>query len=432
PELNDHLIWVESDENGVRIAGYVADPEMSRSNNRLQYLLLNGRFIRDRSLQHALGEAYRGLLLTGRFPIAFVRIDLPSETVDVNVHPTKIEVRFQEAGRLYSQLLATLRNKFLTTDLTARVQPVGVTPLATESQDPESAARHRREISDWARGTTPQTSDDATAAAVDRQSRLGLNYTLTGRTPDFVPFDKAPDQPDSDDQPLAPDPRLDCGEPRTDDSQTADDDRQHSVAKQLDQQIHSATGASPLGLQLHQRYLVTENEEGMVVIDQHALHERILYEQIRDKVLAGTMETQRLLVPEPVALTSAEAAATLEARETLAKMGIEIEAFGGDTILVSAYPAMLANMSPNEMLRQVVDLLLEEGKTPDRRDVLDELLHMISCKAAIKAGDRLSSGEVTALLEQRHHFQDSHHCPHGRPTALVFTREELDKRFRRT
>jgi DNA mismatch repair protein MutL len=433
PELNDHLIWVESDQDGVRIVGYVADPEMSRSNNRLQYLLLNGRFIRDRPLQHALGEAYRGLLLTGRFPIAFIRIDLPSDTVDVNVHPTKIEVRFQDAGRLYSQLLATLRNKFLSTDLTAKVQPVGVTSLARESSlDPKSAAQHRREVSDWARGTSAQSAGDATAAAMDRQSSLGLNYALNGRAPDFVPFDKAPGQSGSDLQSVGPGQHSGRVEAGSDDSATSADDRQQNAAYQLDRQIQAETGASPIGLQLHQRYLVTENEEGMVVVDQHALHERILYEQIRNKVLSGKMETQRLLVPEPVSLTAAEAAAALEARETLAKMGIEIEAFGGDTVLVSAYPAMLANMSPNDILRQVVDLLLEEGKTPERRDILDELLHMISCKAAIKAGDHLSSGEVTALLEQRHHFQDSHHCPHGRPTALVFTREELDKRFRRT
>jgi DNA mismatch repair protein MutL len=170
----------------------------------------------------------------------------------------------------------------------------------------------------------------------------------------------------------------------------------------------------------------------MVVIDQHALHERILYEQLREKVLAGQMETQRLLVPEPVTLPPADAAAALAAQATLAQLGIEIEPFGGDTLLVSSYPAMLANLSPAEMLRQVVELLLTSDKRPERRDLLDELLHMIACKAAIKAGDHLSPEEITALLEQRQHFQDSHHCPHGRPTALVFTREELDRRFKRT
>jgi DNA mismatch repair protein MutL len=170
----------------------------------------------------------------------------------------------------------------------------------------------------------------------------------------------------------------------------------------------------------------------MVVIDQHALHERILYEQLREKVLAGQMETQRLLVPEPVTLPPADCAAALVSRDLLSQLGIEIEPFGGDTVLMSSYPAMLANLSPAEMLRQVIDLLVTSHKTPERRDLLDELLHMIACKAAIKAGDRLAPEEVTSLLEQREHYQDAHHCPHGRPTALVFTREELDRRFKRT
>jgi DNA mismatch repair protein MutL len=144
------------------------------------------------------------------------------------------------------------------------------------------------------------------------------------------------------------------------------------------------------------------------------------------------METQRLLVPEPVSLAPAEAAAALEAQATLAQIGIEIEPFGGDTVLVSGYPAMLANLPPADMLRQVVEQLLTTSRTPERRDLLDDLLHMISCKAAIKAGDRLAAEEITSLLEQREHYQDAHHCPHGRPTALVFTREELDRRFKRT
>ncbi|HRX80747.1 MAG TPA: DNA mismatch repair endonuclease MutL, partial [Pirellulaceae bacterium] len=121
-EIGDAMIWVDNrdDETSVRLSGYVANPSHSRSNNRMQYLFLNQRFIRDRSLQHALGEAYRGLLMTGRFPIAFLRLDMPAEMVDVNVHPTKLEVRFQDGGRVYSQLLGTLRSKFLTSDLTAK------------------------------------------------------------------------------------------------------------------------------------------------------------------------------------------------------------------------------------------------------------------------------------------------------------------------
>jgi len=162
------------------------------------------------------------------------------------------------------------------------------------------------------------------------------------------------------------------------------------------------------------------------------LHERILYEQIRDRVLSLTMESQRLLIPEPITLTATEAAAALDARETLKQIGIEIEPFGGDTILVTAYPAMLAKVSPAEMVRQVLEPLMEAGKQPEVRVLLDSMMNMMSCKAAIKAGDKLSSQEITALLEQRHLFADTHHCPHGRPTALFFSRDQLDKMFKRT
>ena len=184
-------------------------------------------------------------------------------------------------------------------------------------------------------------------------------------------------------------------------------------------------------MQVHNRYLVTETEEGVMVIDQHALHERILYEQLKARVMSGAVESQSLLVPEPVDLSPAEAAAVLEHRELLVKLGMRIEPFGGDTILVAGYPAMLANMNPAEVLHGLVDRLLSGGKLPDQRDLLDDLLHTIACKAAIKAGDRLAPEEIEALLKRRHLIDDAHHCPHGRPAAVVLSREELDRQFKR-
>jgi DNA mismatch repair protein MutL len=184
-------------------------------------------------------------------------------------------------------------------------------------------------------------------------------------------------------------------------------------------------------LQVHNRYLVVETVIGIEVIDQHALHERILYEQLREKVLAGALESQKLLVPEPVDLTATEAAAALEHAELLGQLGVDVQPFGGETVLISSYPAMLANLSPSEVLLELVEKLLAGGRQPDVRDLLDELLHMVACKAAVKFGDRLSADEVESLLSQRHLAQDKHHCPHGRPTTLVFTREELDRQFKR-
>ena len=411
-ELSESLLWVEGRDAESRVSGYVAHPGQSRANNRMQYLFLNGRYIRDRSLQHALSEAYRGLLLAGRYPVAFLRLEMPPATVDVNVHPTKLEVRFQDGGRIYSQVLGTLRSRFLSTDLTAKVQPPagGQGEPGESAADPREMARHREEFRAWARGESPPPAASRGDSPADVRTAFPAAFRPL---PEFRPFEPLP-TPSLRPHPAPPTaPRPPHGEVAAT-SGTA-----------------PPSGRRPAGLQLHNRYLVTESDQGMVVIDQHALHERILYEQLRQRVLAGKVETQRLLVPEPVSLTASEAAAVLNAQETLKQLGIEVQPFGGGTVLISAYPAMLAHMSPCELLRHVVDLLLASGTPPERRDLLDEFLHMISCKAAIKAGDRLAPEEIQALLEQRDLYPDAHHCPHGRPTALLFTREELDRRFKR-
>ncbi|MEX0867207.1 MAG: DNA mismatch repair endonuclease MutL [Pirellulales bacterium] len=438
PELAREMISVESTDENITLSGYVANPAHSRTNNRMQYLFLNGRFIRDRSLQHALGEAYRGLLMTGRYPISCLRLEIPAETVDVNVHPTKLEVRFQDAGRLYSQLLGTLRTRFLSTDLTAHVGGSGGEQHEA-AHDAAAAEAIRRDVVGWAKSELAERIDESQrqfqrqstqgtlvaaesieaqrAAAARYDGPLSLNYLNRAAT---KPRPEWLDDEDDDEDHAKPAQGQALPAP-------AGDETTPSLPATI-RRVDRGGGA----MQVLNRYVIAEEGDGVVVIDQHALHERILYEQIRDKVLAGALESQRLLVPEPVDLSSEEAAAVLASGEVLAKLGITVEPFGGGTILISSYPAMLANMPPGELVRELVDRLLSGGKTPDRRDVLDELMHMMSCKAAVKAGDRLTPVEVSALLDQRLLAQDAHHCPHGRPTALVFTREELDKQFKRT
>ena len=433
-ELADQLIWLESREEGIRLAGFAAHPSQSRSHNRMQYFFLNRRHIRDRSLQHALGEAYRGMLLTGRYPIAFLELEMPPELVDVNVHPTKLEVRFQDSGRLYSQLLSTLRNKFLSTDLDTRVQsPVANLPQAefgaTNSEeasgiDSAHADQLRRDLVDWAKGKVSEWNlPDGVGAEAASQA--------------VMPFKPFPDER----SPLGL-YRIDrpgasgVGTANDADRNVSGNENEPTDYKSVLQtprycDCERAAVVHPTAMQIHNRYLITESEQGVMVIDQHALHERILYEQLRNRIETGAIETQNLLVPEPVDLSPAEAAAALENRDLLAELGMKIEPFGGETVLISSYPAMLANLSPVEMLRELIDRLLAGGKQPERRDLMDELLHTIACKAAIKAGDRLTPEEISSLLAQRHLVEDAHHCPHGRPTALVFTREELDRQFKR-
>lgn len=450
-EIAQSLIRIDSDDAEVNVSGYVCDPSVSRGNARMQYLFLNGRHIRDRSLQHALGEAYRGLLMVGRYPICFLQLSMPAELVDVNVHPTKLEVRFTDGGRVYARLLQTLRHHFLSTDLRMRVGPAAT---AGETELVGAAAAGGRSQFDDADNSLPLTiSRTASMPAADssrgdlahRQSVIDWARTgvggLPGRAPEFRPYPGGP-YPEGlhrgDDVP----PWQRQAEPEADanastsgaDAGLSRIDAPHSIDdKRRAVEANSEPVFTHLGFQLHNRYLVTQDEAGMVVIDQHALHERVMYERLREKVLDGDqpLDTQRLLVPEPVSLTPAERTVALDWRDLLARIGIEIDDFGGDTILISGYPAILGKSSPAEILRQSLESIIAAGKQPEARDVVDSLLHSIACKAAIKAGDHLSPEEITSLLEQRELYQDTHHCPHGRPTALFFSRDELDRMFGR-
>jgi DNA mismatch repair protein MutL len=453
-EVAEALIPVDSHHDQTRLTGFVTDPSVSRANVRMQYLFLNGRHIRDRSLQHALGEAYRGLLMVGRFPICFLHLEMPAQMVDVNVHPTKLEVRFQEGGKVYSQLLQTLRHQFLTTDLTARVRTshFGAT-ASNDSVVPPQPISGSRSDDRWNDYSARMGSIAPTTVPLEPNGPPRLN--LAGlAAPEFRPFPEtrsplgvavgnfvtANQRQNGMPTELPPGAEL-WSVPAANDefdrepsgaSATGADTASASSPIQQTHPQHLLPSSSHLGFQIHNRYLVTQDERGMVLVDQHALHERILYEQLRKKTESRTLESQQLLVPEPLDLTPAEAAAALDSRELLSKIGIEIEPFGGDTVLMTSYPAMLANIRPAELLRQVLEPLMAGGKEPSARDLLDELLNMIACKAAIKAGDKLSPEEITSLLEQRYDYQDTHHCPHGRPTALYFSREQLDKMFKRT
>ena len=439
-EIADALISVEHEDEKVKVRGYVADPSVSRSNNRMQYLFLNGRYIRDRALQHALSEAYRGLLMVGRLPICFLQMQIDPKTVDVNVHPTKVEVRFEDSGAIYSRLLHTIRHRFLTSNLVAKApQTADQNRTGNLQQDASLVSRtpeaeSNTSLMDWARSqqTVPTFQPFPNAGFAPDAYRSGNPF------PGNRPFPSGPTPggefsgggfpgggfPGS--SPASP-----LNSPQATDSLENRSPETTPASLPIDSP-HEWVGSTPaVGFQIHNRYLITQDEAGMVIIDQHALHERILFEQIKTKVLSRSLDRQRMLMPATVQLTSSEAAMAIESKAMLAEIGFEIESFGGDTVLLSAYPSILSKRAPEEMLRTVLEALMSGGKKVNAQDVLDELMNMMACKAAIKAGDRLSDPEISALLEQRHLYHDTHHCPHGRPTALFFSKEQLDKMFKR-
>ena len=425
-KLADTLIAVESQVGDVRLWGYAAHPSQSKSTRKGQYLFLNGRWIKDRSLQHALGEAYRGLLMTGRYPIAVLFLEMPPAMVDVNVHPTKSEVRFRDGQQLYRQMLSTLRTKFLTMDLDSAISVSKMADAATPGQQP--APQRQRELQlemvDWAKR---QLAAQMTAPLSEIGQRpLAALANEDIRSPSqHPPAEKDREPIAADDRPLST--ILQSGVR----PEQADSPAGLPAGPQEGVTPFSTGGGEYRAMQIHDCYLVVETEDGLTVIDQHALHERVVYEHLRRRVLDGVVESQRMLVPEPVELNPQDAALLLEHGDVLRQIGFDVEEFGKNTVLLSAYPAMLSRADHAGLIRDVAEQLDGAEKNLTRRDILDKLLHMMACKAAVKAGDRLVPEEIDSLLEQRHLIDDAHHCPHGRPTALTLSRTELDRQFGR-
>lgn len=504
-QLSEQLIWVESNLNNHRIWGYVAHPSQSKATRKGEYLFLNGRWIQDRSLQHALTESYRGLLMVGRYPIAYLFLEMPPELVDVNVHPTKAEVRFQDSQHLYRLLLSALRTKFLSMNLESQIKIPGGGAGAnrTEAAKPETVNSQaqkslplKAELADWA-GTqiglqapsavlSPNfgsSQNVASAPKSDATTMSSVHRSLTEQPfkpfPDGglraavrpAPVEAAPATRTWDAAPPAsPLPSLETSsatlveelpnDSRSSATEPADflapgenlliDDTEAQTQPEPETDLAAAEHIEPVdqpvpassstsippfspmrAMQVHDCYLVLETDDGLTVIDQHALHERIMYEHLRERVLAGGVESQRLLLPETIDLSPPEAASILEHAPTLAQIGLDVADFGGHTVLLSRYPVMLSKLNLAQLVKDIAQQLCDSGLAPTRRDVLDELLHMMSCKAAIKAGQRLKQDEIESLLAQRHLIDDAHHCPHGRPSSLTLSRAELDRQFGR-
>jgi len=406
-EVRNKLYPVERVQGPARLYGFIADPSCERGNAKMQYLFLNGRWIRDRSLGHALQEAYRGLLMTGRFATAFLFLELPPDQVDVNVHPTKAEVRFRDSHALYSFVFGCVRERLREENLTARLFPTSTlaNPQVQEppSDRPGCLEPRPLETSNSLFSQTgfppvtflPPPGNGASQESGVRNQESGVRNQEAG----------------------VGSQELDVGN--------------REVGVESQEPEWTAHRSEIKAIQLYDAYLVLETPEGMLVIDQHALHERVLFEQLKRRVREGTLETQQLLVPEPVDLTAEQAARALEQRGALAELGLGVEDFGGGTVLLTSYPAILGKRSPVEAFKGVVEFLSAKDRLPTREQLFNDLLSLMACHAAVRAGDPLTQEEIAALVSLRELADDTHHCPHGRPTSLLFSKHDLDRQFRR-
>jgi len=389
-EMSESLVETESDEKGTRIFALLGRPTASRTSNKFQYTFLNARFIRDKFISHAVKEAYRGMLEPDRFGVIFLFIEMPCEQYDVNVHPTKTEVRFYNANLLHSQILSCLRQRLLGLD--------AGTPARLPS--PSSAKRAAPDQKDAAGlGQRDQKIADAMAEFFKRHKAAQTQPLSSLANRRFTGTGSAPAQKDRDLERMS---------------------------------APQAGGQETEFMQIHHSYIIHQTEDGFVIIDQHALHERILYEGLKRRIATGKLESQRLLMPESLEITDGQAELLRTNAQLIDKLGIEIVPFGPKTVAVQAFPTLLSGAAPADFVQDLVDLLVDRAGQLDPQHLLDEVLNMAACKAAIKAGQKLSNSEMRQLLADGQRTECSGHCPHGRPTTIKFSLGDLEKQFKRT
>ena len=373
--------------DGMKISGVIGLPAIARASSRHLYLSVNGRPVRNRQLVHAIRQAYRGLLPSDRYPMATITIQLDPQQVDVNVHPTKAEVRFGNPSGVHGALISVVRDRLLNADLTPSAS---LAPLGERWREP----RHDR------------INAHTTGPGLPREPLNRMDPTQK----DLVYEQVRQAMAEGDPGPESPTP----------------------------QPVNS--GHTPCSiLQIHNSYLVAEDEQGIIIIDQHALHERVMFESLCRRVLAGkNLESQRLLMPEVLDVTPHQQTVLETIQPLLQRIGIEVGPFGEHQIAIQACASFLFSRGVDAapFLRQLLDRV-EDGaiNVADRgaeEAALHEVLDMMACKAAVKAGDKMNPEELDDLLAQGAQIERRGSCPHGRPTTIRISLQDLEKQFGRT
>jgi len=393
----------------VRVGGVVGTPALARSNGRAIRLFVNGRSIADRSLAHAVREAYRGLIDPSRHPTAAVFIAIDPEMVDVNVHPTKAEVRFRSGNSIHGAVLRAVRSALRGADLVPELKPDAFAP-------PKGGG-----ASDANSGRVGHSGPGERGGDVDR-----------GTFGDGAPRQRAtaPWAGSSSHFPLA-----------------GVRDAIAAAARASAAALESTSGGEigaertlPVGvsavsvLQVHRRYLVVEDEHGLLVVDQHALHERLMFERISERLRSGALPTQHLLAPVMVSADRSRRERLEECESLFRRLGIEATDAGAAGIAVHSFPVLLLErrVAVEPFVGSILDRAASGDLQTDEEAALAAVVSMMACKASVRSGDRLPPEEIADLLAQRERIERSTACPHGRPTTMRLSLKELDRHFGRT
>jgi DNA mismatch repair protein MutL len=421
PTVVDRLVEVDDESGGLAVSGYVSNPQEQRTTREAQYLFVNGRYVRDRTLARAIAEGYRSMMPSGTYPAAMLFLRVPPDRVDVNVHPAKIEVRFRDEYAV-RQLVATA----IRAALDRAVRPVAGFPRP-ETHEPEPIALSH----DAAPASEPRTipsppspppSSFPPPAPRPSQSALGLDYRASASPA------PAPSRPAEAPVRAYPQPALDASTPEPFAAPVASEPAEPeeiggTPVERLDGRIR------PLG-QIRESFIVATDDEGLLLIDQHVAHERVLFERFRDKLHAESPARQQLLVPETIDLTPAQAAAFDKLQSELEAAGFEVLTLSGRTIAVTAVPAELPAGEVRTLLVEILDAA--DGRGRSSLDGLrEEIAASMACKAAIKINMPLTHDKMRWLIDELMNARNPWTCPHGRPIILRYTLRDIERQFQR-
>ena len=393
-EFAANALPVDAEREGVRLTGHIGLPTFNRGNAMQQFLFVNGRPVRDKLLIGAVRGAYRDFLAHDRHPLLALFLDIPPEEVDVNVHPMKAEVRFRDAGLIRGLIVSALKHALdaaghrastsVGTAALGAFRPVGGPSLPFRSQGSF---------------VSPRLAEDARAF----QSPFPSQYP--GQNPGQAILDNLSMMPSA---------------------------RAEMLTGDAAQMAPSAQW--PLGVargQLHETYIVAQTEDGIVIVDQHAAHERLVYEQMKDALAQNGITRQALLIPEVVELDEADARRIADHAAELAEFGLVVEPFGGNAVVVRETPALLGEVDAGALIRDLADDLAEHGEALVLKDRLADISSTMACHGSVRAGRRLNGDEMNALLRQMEATPNSGQCNHGRPTYVELKLADIERLFGR-
>ncbi|EGQ3392987.1 DNA mismatch repair endonuclease MutL [Staphylococcus pseudintermedius] len=425
------LIRIEGDTSDYHLTGYVAKPEHSRSNRHYISLFINGRYIKNFLLNKAVQEGYHTLMMIGRYPIVYLNIEMDPVLVDVNVHPTKLEVRLSKEDQLFDLIVAKIREAFKDqllipkNDLKSKYEPKKVLDQFEQ----------QKMAFDQTQAAQTQTSHSNKEMTIDEEPALYTDVTEpsdTAKTPttsetndDYAERQRAL----LNDMVEAPSPINEVN--------STDDSSDGATVSEI-QQNHPQPSDKPkrrvpymevVG-QVHGTYIIAQNDEGMYLIDQHAAQERIKYEYYRDKIGEVNNENQSLLIPLTFNFTKDEQLIIEQHLDPLREAGIFLEPFGGHDYIVDSYPVWFPQENVEEMIKDMIEYVIRHKKV-DIAKFREEAAIMMSCKRSIKANHYLKPNEMADLIDQLGEMEDPFTCPHGRPVIINFSNYELERLFKR-